>query len=62
MGPCPLTQSAVLMTAYLPVFSQLVEELLAFWSLEDYEASMEELEEVLIVGCNDDNSGIVFAL
>lgn len=29
--------------------SQLVEELLAFWSLEDYENTLEELEEVLIV-------------
>lgn len=28
---------------------QLVEELLAFWSLEDYETTLEELEEVLIV-------------
>lgn len=29
--------------------SQLVEELLAFWSLEDYETTLEELEEALIV-------------
>ena len=28
---------------------QLVEELLTFWSLEDYETTLEELEEVLIV-------------
>jgi hypothetical protein len=28
---------------------QLVEELLTFWSLEDYEDSLEELEEALIV-------------
>jgi hypothetical protein len=28
---------------------QLVEELLTFWSLEDYEQTLEELEEVLIV-------------
>ena len=25
---------------------QLVDELLAFWSLEDYETTLEELEEV----------------
>ena len=31
------------------VFLQLVEELLTFWSLEDYEDSLEELEEALIV-------------
>jgi len=30
---------------------QLVEELLTFWSLEDYETTLEELEEVLIVSC-----------
>lgn len=28
---------------------QLVDEMLAFWKLEDYEDSLEELEEVLIV-------------
>jgi ABC-type sulfate transport system permease component len=28
---------------------QLVEELLTFWSLEDYEDTLEELEEALIV-------------
>ena len=28
---------------------QLVDELLAIWSLEDYEDTLEELEEVLIV-------------
>jgi hypothetical protein len=28
---------------------QLVEELLTFWSLEDYEDQLEELEEALIV-------------
>ena len=27
---------------------QLVDELLAFWSLEDYETTLEELEEALI--------------
>lgn len=27
----------------------LVEELLTFWSLEDYESTLEELEEALIV-------------
>jgi hypothetical protein len=31
------------------VTSQLVEELLTFWSLEDYEDTLEELEEALIV-------------
>lgn len=31
--------------------SQLVDELLAFWSLEDYETALEELEEALIVSC-----------
>lgn len=31
------------------VCTQLVDELLAFWSLEDYEESLEELEEALIV-------------
>jgi hypothetical protein len=30
-------------------YCQLVEELLTFWSLEDYEDSLEELEEALIV-------------
>jgi hypothetical protein len=29
-----------------------VEELLGIWSLDDYEASLEELEEVLIVGAD----------
>jgi hypothetical protein len=33
----------------LPCPAQLVEELLTFWSLEDYEDSLEELEEALIV-------------
>lgn len=28
--------------------TQLVDELLAFWSLEDYEGALEELEEGLI--------------
>jgi hypothetical protein len=41
--PFPLTRCA---PAPLP---QLVEELLTFWSLEDYETTLEELEEVLIV-------------
>lgn len=37
---------------------QLVEELLTFWSLEDYEDSLEELEEALIVsGVVVDRSG-----
>lgn len=29
--------------------AQLVDELLAFWTLEDYETTLEELEEALIV-------------
>jgi hypothetical protein len=33
----------------IPPLLQLVEELLTFWSLEDYETTLEELEEVLIV-------------
>lgn len=37
---------------------QLVEELLAFWSLEDYESTLEELEEVLIVS----GAGAAYAL
>lgn len=36
-------------TSFLYVYVQLVDELLAFWSLEDYEERLEELEEVLIV-------------
>lgn len=32
-----------------PTCPQLVDEMLALWSLEDYEDSLEELEEVLIV-------------
>lgn len=32
-----------------PRVMQLVEELLTFWSLEDYESTLEELEEALIV-------------
>jgi hypothetical protein len=39
----------VIFTPLPPVFTQLVEELLTFWSLEDYEDQLEELEEALIV-------------
>ncbi len=35
---------------HLTMIIQLVDELLAFWSLEDYETTLEELEEALIVG------------
>ncbi|KIY92346.1 chloroplast SRP receptor [Monoraphidium neglectum] len=35
----------------------LVEELLTFWSLEDYETTLEELEEALIVGHGDGADG-----
>jgi hypothetical protein len=44
---CHVTAAAALLLLLLP--RQLVEELLTFWSLEDYEDTLEELEEALIV-------------
>jgi hypothetical protein len=40
-----------------PALAQLVEELLNIWSLDDYESSLEELEEVLIVGGGEGGRG-----
>jgi hypothetical protein len=37
-----------------------VEELLGIWSLDDYESSLEELEEVLIVsGIGEHKGGVM---
>lgn len=40
---------ALILIACTCTHLQLVDELLAFWTLEDYEDTLEELEEALIV-------------
>lgn len=50
-GPChlPLIATPDHATCSSSPSLQLVDELLAFWSLEDYEEGLAELEEALIV-------------